>query len=108
MREIGKTIAKLHNSGIIHGNLDVTAVLVLSKPGASLSVRLTGFSHGIHSTEPDDKATEMRTLEKDLQQLSPVFHSELVLALYEGYEADLLGKEEILERITVSRLSVIL
>lgn len=108
MRELGKTLAKLHNSGIIHGNLDANGVLILSQPGARLSVRLTGFSHGLHSTEPDDKATEMRALEKNLQQLSPVFHSELVEALYEGYEADLLGKEEILERITVSRLSVIL
>lgn len=104
---LGKTLSQLHNSGIIHGNLDLQSVLINFKSSADVSVRLVGFSHGIHSSEADDKATEIRGLEKDLENKSPTLHADLTMALHEGYEMSLLDKEHILERISISRLKII-
>ena len=100
----------MHNAGIIHGNLTLQHIMV-QKPAQTptqgwLGVRFVGTSQVHFSEDTDDKATDIRTLEKLFEESFPVHHTDMVSELLEGYETNLVGKEEILERLTVSKLHV--
>ena len=58
---VGETIAKLHNSNLLHGALDATNVMV-SKNGLvdGNSIYLVGFSQSTQSDDIEDKAVDLK------------------------------------------------
>ncbi len=62
LKKIGKNIAKIHNKGLIHGDL-TTSNMILQKDRAYL----IDFGLGFHSRRYEDKAVDIYVLEKALE-----------------------------------------
>jgi tRNA A-37 threonylcarbamoyl transferase component Bud32 len=109
--EIGHVLAEMHNAGIVHGNLDLHSIMIkMAEPTSSpnhqtgrIRVKIVGFSQGQHSQDIDDKATDIRSLEKEIENRYPVHHTELMSTVIDGYQEQLKWKEEIFERLTISK-----
>lgn len=59
--DIGKAIAKLHDGGLIHGDLTTSNMIVCAKTGRLV---LIDFGLGYNSTLPEDKAVDLYVLER--------------------------------------------
>jgi TP53 regulating kinase-like protein len=61
--KIGRTIARLHDGGLIHGDLTTSNMLLDDKTGQLV---LIDFGLGSTSTLPEDKAVDLYVLERAL------------------------------------------
>ncbi|CAK9211170.1 unnamed protein product [Sphagnum jensenii] len=79
--KIGRTIARLHDGGLIHGDLTTSNMLLDDKTGQLV---LIDFGLGSTSTLPEDKAVDLYVLERALlsmhSSIGPLMS--LVLAAY--------------------------
>jgi len=64
LKEIGYSIAKLHNNDIIHGDLNLINILTNNN-----KVYFIDFGLGFISNKAEDKATDLLVLKKTLQSL---------------------------------------
>lgn len=76
---IGRTVAQLHDGGLVHGDLTTSNMLVASDGGA---IVLIDFGLSANSVLPEDKAVDLYVLERALLSL----HSE-----HEGFMEDVLA-----------------
>jgi Kae1-associated kinase Bud32 len=65
-KRIGESIAKLHNAGIIHGDLTMDNIIVRNGNAVFID-----FGLGFYSEKIEDKATDMLNLKKSLLALRP-------------------------------------
>ncbi len=90
---IGKTIAKLHKSDLIHNDLTTSNMLEYDN-----KIYIIDFGLGIVSKRIEDKAVDLVVLKKSLQAMYPVRFEKIWEGICEGYmEYELWG--EIFKRI---------
>ena len=65
-KRIGESIAKLHNAGIIHGDLTMDNIIVRNGNAVFID-----FGLGFYSEKIEDKATDLLNLKKSLLALKP-------------------------------------
>ncbi len=97
MREVGKSIAKIHKEDIIHGDL-TTSNMILKKD----KVFFIDFGLGYISKKIEDKAVDLHLLHQALEAKHFEHWKELLQEVKKSYEKKL-GKTEakkIFERIT--------
>lgn len=61
MEEIGRAVAKLHDGGLVHGDLTTSNMMVRNSDGALM---LIDFGLSYNSTIPEDKAVDLYVLER--------------------------------------------
>lgn len=85
--EFGRSIARLHAAGIMHGDLTTSNVLV---DGDALS--LIDFGLAVHSQKLEDQAVDLRLIKETLTGAHHTVWKPFMQALLSGY-ASVLGKE---------------
>jgi TP53 regulating kinase and related kinases len=64
MRQIGIAVAKLHDGGLVHGDLTTSNMIVRT---ADEKVVLIDFGLAYNSSNPEDKGVDLYVLERALQ-----------------------------------------
>ncbi|MEX0932685.1 MAG: KEOPS complex kinase/ATPase Bud32 [Candidatus Pacearchaeota archaeon] len=95
-KEIGKNIAKLHDSDIIHGDL-TTSNLILTEE-KKLKVHFIDFGLGFISRKIEDKAVDLHLLRQALEAKHFQYAEELFKQVLEGYEISE-NFQKVLERL---------
>lgn len=70
-KEIARSIAKLHNNGIIHGDLTLDNIIVRERKPVFID-----FGLGFYSDKLEDKATDLLNLKKSLLAIRPDLQKE--------------------------------
>lgn len=91
--QIGKNIAKLHNAGIIHGDLTTSNMILKDK-----KVYFIDFGLGFESGKIEDKAVDLHLIKEALEARHFKHFESLFNAVLEGYKSSKYAKE------TLSRL----
>ncbi len=65
-RQVGESVAKLHNENLIHGDL-TTSNMILKKSGGKGEIYFIDFGLGFHSTKTEDKAVDLHLLRQALE-----------------------------------------
>lgn len=78
---IGKSIAKLHDQNIIHGDLTTSNMLYKDK-----KIYLIDFGLGFLSHRDEDKAVDIHVFKEALEARHPHHHEKLYAAFKEGYK----------------------
>jgi Kae1-associated kinase Bud32 len=89
MKDIGKSIARLHNSDLIHG--DLTTSNMIFQNG---EIFFIDFGLGFHSGKPEDKAVDIHVLKQALEAR----HFKNWKTLYKAFESAYKNKQ-VLERL---------
>lgn len=104
-KTIGTQIAKLHDAGIIHGDLTTSNMILKervesSKPaggraGRSSSAKLyfIDFGLGFHSDKKEDKAVDLHLIKQALEAKHHTIHTEAFNKILEGYKTSKHHKE---------------
>lgn len=92
-KEIARSIAKLHNAEVIHGDL-TTSNLILN----SGKVYFIDFGLGHFSKKPEDMAVDLHTLFEALWSTHSQIAEKAVAVVLSAYE-NAGGKKEVLERL---------
>ena len=79
--QIGKDLAKLHDFGIIHGDL-TTSNLILKKE----KVFFIDFGLGFHSNRIEDCAVDLHLLKEALNAKHPTISKSCFLSILKGYK----------------------
>ena len=87
--EIGRTVAKLHCGGVIHGDLTTSNILVETSSSGGSCPRLVMIDFGLGFAEgsPEDKGVDLYVLERALLSTHPNTEA-LFKAILEGYEKE--------------------
>jgi TP53 regulating kinase-like protein len=93
---LGIQIAKLHNSGIIHGDL-TTSNLILEDSSKKLFFIDFGLSY--HSDKIEDKAVDLHLIKQALEAKHPKNHKEYFKSIIKGYKLKNKNSKEVLERL---------
>lgn len=88
-REIGQKIKKIHERGIIHGDL-TTSNMILAKKG----VMFIDFGLSFFSQKTEDKAVDLHVLEEALESKHYTVSKQTFAAVLEGY-----NDKEVLQRL---------
>lgn len=64
--EIGRRVAKLHDTGIIHGDLTTSNMIFVRKPKNDFEIYFIDFGLGFQSTKAEDKATDLHVFKEAL------------------------------------------
>ncbi|MEK6898807.1 MAG: KEOPS complex kinase/ATPase Bud32 [Nanoarchaeota archaeon] len=80
-KQIGHSLAKLHDHDLIHGDL-TTSNLILKKD----KVYFIDFGLGFHSSKAEDKATDLHVLKEALEAKHPASSEELWNNILQGYK----------------------
>jgi TP53 regulating kinase-like protein len=91
--EIGGLIGKLHESGLIHGDL-TTSNMILSETG---KIFLVDFGLGEKNTELEAKGVDLHLMKRALQSTHYQFAEECFANVMKGYAAE--AGEEDAERV---------
>jgi len=87
MRNLGRTVARLHDAGLTHGDLTTSNVLVPNADGAALT--LIDFGLGAATQEAEPRGVDLHLLEEALEatveDVRPLFAS--FLAAYRDHAA---------------------
>jgi len=97
-RQIGKDLAKLHNAGIIHGDL-TTSNIVLEKK--SDKIFFIDFGLGFHSDKIEDRAVDLHLIKGALKAKHPKISKIAFKKILEGYK-----KSETYEKV-LNRLETV-
>ncbi len=87
-KRIGKSIAKLHDNNIIHGDLTTSNLILKSN-----KVYFIDFGLGFHSERAEDKATDLHLIKEALQAKHPKHFSSLYKNVIKGYKSSKNFKE---------------
>lgn len=90
--KIGKSIALLHDSNIIHGDLTTSNMIYKED-----KVYLIDFGLGFHSTRIEDKAVDLHLLKQALEAKHFLHWKKLFSAVLKGYNSK--DKEKILKQL---------
>lgn len=77
---IGKSLAKLHDSGIIHGDLTTSNMIYSDK-----KVYFIDFGLGFESQSIEDKAVDLHVLKEALEARHHRYSERFFISLIEGY-----------------------
>ncbi|MEM3253445.1 MAG: Kae1-associated kinase Bud32 [Fervidicoccaceae archaeon] len=93
MRIVGEYVAKLHNFHIIHGDLTTSNIIYKTEAGPFI----IDFGLSFRSKRVEDKAMDLRVLERAVESTHPEHKDELMPLFYEKYfsevnESELIGK----------------
>ena len=91
-KELGKSIAKIHNQDIIHGDLTTSNMILKDK-----ELYLIDFGLGFHSRKIEDKAVDLHLLKQALEAKHFDIAREAIQIILNSYNAN--QKPLILERI---------
>ncbi len=80
-REIGKEISKIHDAGIIHGDLTTSNMILHSD-----NVFFIDFGLGFHSSRIEDKAVDLHLMRQALESRHYQRWQQLFEAVLEGYK----------------------
>lgn len=95
-RQIGSSLAKLHDAGLIHGDLTTSNLIYkenktqqnkqrpISKIG---KVYFIDFGLGFHSNKAEDKAVDLHLIREALEARHPRIHEKAYNAILEGYKS---------------------
>lgn len=78
-RQIGETIAKIHDANIIHGDLTTSNMIYNKK------LYLIDFGLGFHSDHPEDKATDLHVLKEALEARHPKIQEQIIPLIIQAY-----------------------
>ncbi len=92
IEQAGKNIAKMHDLGIIHGDLTTSNMILKNK-----QVYLIDFGLSFHSKRIEDKAVDLHLLRQALEAKHYKFWESLFKSLIKGY--NLKDKELILKQL---------
>ncbi|ODV74978.1 serine/threonine protein kinase BUD32 [Cyberlindnera jadinii NRRL Y-1542] len=85
LRAVGDMIARLHQMGIVHGDL-TTSNVMLQKHGSQWAPCLIDFGLGFTSDLVEDKAVDLYVLERAILSTHPVHSDNYNSWLMEGYK----------------------
>jgi Kae1-associated kinase Bud32 len=91
-KELGKSIAKIHNQDIIHGDLTTSNMILKDK-----ELYLIDFGLGFHSRKIEDKAVDLHLLKQALEAKHFDIAREAIKIILNSYNAN--QRPLILERI---------
>lgn len=97
--EIGKTIAKLHNDSIIHGDLTTSNMIYKDS-----KVYFIDFGLGFISSKIEDKATDIHLLEEAIESTHYKIASSALLIVFDSYRRHCKDSAEIFERLKQIKL----
>ena len=92
-REIGRKVAKLHANNIIHADL-TTSNMIFDK-----EIHLIDFGLSFFSTKEEDKAVDLRLLDRALESKHHDIHEECIKSVLEGYKENYPDAEKVLSRL---------
>jgi len=81
-KQIGKSLAKLHDLGIIHGDLTTSNLILKNK-----EVYFIDFGLGFHSNKIEDKAVDLHLIKEALEARHPKIHEKAYKAILAGYKS---------------------
>lgn len=79
--QIGKSVAKLHDENIVHGDLTTSNMIYKGK-----KVHIIDFGLGFLSPRDEDKAVDIHVFKEALEARHPHLHEKLYVAFKEGYK----------------------
>jgi len=85
--QIGKNIAKLHDSGIIHGDLTTSNMILKNN-----LVYFIDFGLGFESHNVEDKAVDLHLIRQALEAKHPLHFKEFFNSLIKGYTSSINAK----------------
>lgn len=97
LKEMGKSVAKLHDSDIIHGDLTTSNVILLSECGEE-KVYFIDFGLGFISKKLEDKAVDLHLLKQALEAKHFKNWKVLFDEFEKGYKKSIESKK-VLERL---------
>lgn len=101
MEELGKYVALLHNSHIIHGDLTTSNVIYQDNTGR---LYLIDFGLSFHSKRAEDKAMDVRVLERAIESTHPEHRAELMDSFLSSYFEKVNERDIIKESLNDIRL----
>nr|MDO8080227.1 KEOPS complex kinase/ATPase Bud32 [Candidatus Freyarchaeota archaeon] len=91
---IGILIGRLHNAGIIHGDLTTSNMILQDS-----NIYLIDFGLGDYSTEIEDKGVDLHLMNRALQSTHYAYAEFGFKAVLEGYEKTMDKSEDVIERM---------
>jgi len=88
MKKVGFEVAKLHLSGVVHGDLTTSNVIVSS----GTDPFIIDFGLGAFSADLEDRGVDLLLLKKSLEANLPDQSHDLFSSFYEGYK-EILGAD---------------
>lgn len=82
-KEIGSSLAKLHDSGIIHGDLTTSNLIFHEK---EKRVYFIDFGLSFHSNKIEDKAVDLHLINQALKAKHPKLHEQAFKTILQGYK----------------------
>lgn len=98
--QIGQNIAKLHDTGLIHGDLTTSNMIYVEK---EKKVYFIDFGLGFESSRAEDKAVDLHVLKEALDARHFNFAEKFWKAILEGYKASKKYKETLARLEKVER-----
>lgn len=92
--QVGRSLARLHEGDIIHGDLTTSNMVV--RDGV---VHFIDFGLGFRSKRVEDKAVDLHLMERTLNAKHPKIAKEFFKAVLKHYQPE--NKEQILQRLSV-------
>jgi len=92
-KQIGESIAKLHDNNIIHGDL-TTSNMILAKDG---NLHLIDFGLGFTSTRIEDRAVDLHLIKQALEAKHFSIHKEAEKIILENYNSK--DRAKVLEQL---------
>jgi len=83
-KEIGHNIAKLHDAGIIHGDLTTSNMILHTQTN---KVYFIDFGLGFHSNRIEDKAVDLHLIKQALEAKHPKIYEKAFKAVLAGYKS---------------------
>ncbi len=96
MCRLGGYVALLHNHGIIHGDLTTSNLIYSSNKD---KLYLVDYGLAFKSSRPEDKAMDLRVLERSLESTHPGEAHQLFNIFLQAYYSRVSGVNEIKERL---------
>lgn len=80
-KQIGSSLAKLHDAGIIHGDLTTSNLILKEK-----TVYFIDFGLGFHSNRIEDKAVDLHLIKQALEAKHPTIFEKSFRSILLGYK----------------------
>jgi len=95
-KQIGKNIAKLHDAGIIHGDLTTSNMILKTKNN---TLYFIDFGLGFHSNRNEDKAVDLHVLSEALEAKHPTIYRETFDTIIKEYKKTSKNAPAVLKRL---------
>ena len=91
-KQIGTSLAKLHDNDLIHGDLTTSNMIYNDK---NKKIYFIDFGLGFHSSRIEDKAVDLHLIKEALEAKHPTIYEKAFKAILEGYKSSKNYKETI-------------